>query len=189
MKITETEIPDVKLIEPMVFEDDRGYFFESWQKEKLKDAGLDLEFVQDNESFSSRGTLRGIHLQIKQPQGKLVRVTVGEVFDIAVDLRPGSATLGKWVGRKLNDANKHMLWIPPGFGHAFLVLSETAIFNYKCTDYYLHDDQHSLAWDDPTVDVQWPDLGDTPLGLSDKDRNADNFDTIMARIRAQAANV
>jgi len=187
MKITSTEIPDVKLIEPAVFKDDRGYFFESWQKEKLKQAGLDLDFVQDNESFSTRGTLRGIHLQIKQPQGKLVRATSGEVFDIAVDLRPNSKTLGKWVGRHLSDENKHMLWIPPGFGHAFLVLSDTAIFNYKCTDYYLHDDQHSLAWDDPEINVQWPDLGETAISLSEKDQHGDSFAEIIGRIKAMAS--
>lgn len=186
MKFTATEIPDVVLIEPDVFKDDRGYFFESWHKEKLREGGLDLEFVQDNESFSSRGTLRGIHLQIKQPQGKLVRATLGEVFDIAVDLRPGSATQGQWVGRHLSDENKHMLWIPPGFGHAFLVLSETAIFNYKCTDYYLHDDQHTLAWDDPSIDVQWPELDVAP-SLSPKDRAGDDYKTIMDRIIAQAS--
>jgi dTDP-4-dehydrorhamnose 3,5-epimerase len=107
------------------------------------------------------------------------------VFDIAVDLRPGSATLGKWVGRVLNDQNKHMLWIPPGFGHAFLVLSDTAIFNYKCTDYYLHDDQHTLAWDDPAVSVKWPEIG-APFNLSQKDREGADFEEIMNRIRAQA---
>ena len=186
MKFIATEIPDVILIEPDVFKDDRGYFFESWQKKKLKAGGLDLEFVQDNESFSSRGTLRGIHLQIKQPQGKLVRATRGEVFDVAVDLRPGSATEGQWVGRRLDDKNKHLLWIPPGFGHAFLVLSETALFNYKCTDYYLHDDQHTLAWDDPSINVQWPELGMAPV-LSEKDSQGDDFNSIMERIRAHAS--
>ena len=180
MNVIETNLPGVLIFEPKVFGDQRGFFVETFRESVCTELGIPA-FVQDNQSRSSRGVLRGLHYQLVQPQGKLVRATVGEVFDIAVDLRPGSETLGKWVGRHLSDENKHMLWIPPGFGHAFLVLSETAIFNYKCTDYYLHEDQHTLAWDDPSINVQWPELGIQP-SLSEKDLTGDDYQTIMERI-------
>lgn len=156
MDIIDTRLKDVKLLKPRVFEDDRGYFMETWNRKNLTEAGLDIEFVQDNESFSLQGALRGIHAQLKYPQGKLARVTQGAVFDVAIDLRPDSEQFGQWVGVELSAENKQQLWIPPGFGHAYLTLSETAVFNYKCTDYYHGDDQAVLAWDDPSVGIDWP---------------------------------
>ena len=184
IEVQDTAIAGVKLITPAVFEDERGYFFESWQKFKFAELGIDAEFLQDNQSFSRRGTLRGVHLQIAHPQGKLVQVCRGEVFDVAVDLRPDSPTVGQWTGAHLSDRNHRMLWIPPGLGHAFLVLSEKAVFSYKCTDIYYPDDQYTLAWDDPDVGIDWPAIpGLDEYVLSAKDREGRSLDEILDLIR------
>lgn len=156
MIATPTSIPEVVLIEPKVFGDERGFFFESYSERTFRDLGLPTHFLQDNHSRSLRGVLRGIHYQLEQPQGKLVRVLVGEVFDIAVDLRRSSPTFGKWVGEFLSESNHRMLWIPPGFGHAFLVLSDVAEFAYKATAFYAPEHERSLLWNDPTVAIEWP---------------------------------
>jgi dTDP-4-dehydrorhamnose 3,5-epimerase len=167
MKKIETAIPDVFLLEPRVFGDDRGFFYESWNKKTLESMGLNVDFVQDNHSKSQRGVLRGLHYQIQHPQGKLVRVVAGEVFDVAVDLRKSSPTFGKWVGFTLSAENKRLAWIPPGFAHGFLVISESAEFLYKTTDYWYPEYERSLLWNDPTVGIEWPFEG-TPL-LAGKD--------------------
>jgi len=156
MKFLATNLPGVVKIEPSVHSDDRGYFMETWQARRFSDAGIGEDFVQDNFSQSSKGTLRGLHYQIEQAQGKLVRVVQGEVFDVAVDLRKSSPNYGQWVGDLLSAENKHQLWIPPGFGHGFLVMSETAEFEYKCTDYYAPDFERSIRWDDPDIGIEWP---------------------------------
>jgi len=156
MKVVPTAIPEVLLIEPRVFGDARGFFMESWNRRALAEAGLDVEFVQDNHSRSGRGVLRGLHYQIRHPQGKLVRVVAGEVFDVAVDLRASSPTFGRWVGVTLSEQNKRMMWVPPGFAHGFLVLSPSADFLYKTTDYYFPEHERTLAWNDPDVGIQWP---------------------------------
>ena len=169
MKITPCAIPDVLLMEPRVFGDDRGFFFESFNQRAFCDAtGLDLQFVQDNHSRSARNVLRGLHYQVVQPQGKLVRVVAGEVFDVAVDIRPGSPTFGKWVGALLSGTNKHQLWVPPGLAHGFLVLSDSADFLYKTTDYYAPAHERCIAWNDPQLAIDWPLAGQTPV-LSAKD--------------------
>ena len=169
MRATPTAIADVLLIEPKVFGDARGFFFESFNARSFAQAtGLDVHFVQDNHSKSARHVLRGMHFQRTQPQGKLVRVVAGEVFDVAVDIRPESATFGLWVGEILSGDNHHQLWIPPGLAHGFLVLSETAEFVYKTTDYYAPQYEGCLAWDDPTVGIDWPLAGASP-SLSAKD--------------------
>ncbi|HEX7966547.1 MAG TPA: dTDP-4-dehydrorhamnose 3,5-epimerase [Gammaproteobacteria bacterium] len=168
MEFQRLDIPDVVLVKPKVFGDERGWFFESWEARKFAAAGLDVPFVQDNYSRSVKGTLRGLHYQIKQPQGKLVRVTQGEVFDVAVDIRKSSPTFGKWVGTVLSADNKHQLWVPPGFAHGFYVLSETAEFFYKCSDFYAPEHERTLRWDDPKLGIAWP-LNGAPL-LSPKDR-------------------
>ncbi|MCO7109346.1 dTDP-4-dehydrorhamnose 3,5-epimerase [Gemmiger formicilis] len=154
-----TDIPDVQIIEPTVFGDDRGYFMETYQIDEFAAAGIDKPFVQDNQSRSTKGVLRGLHFQTKHTQGKLVRVTLGEVFDVAVDCRPNSKTFGKWVGATLSADNKKMLWIPEGFAHGFVVLSDVAEFCYKCTDVYDPTAEGGIPYDDPTVNVQWPDCG------------------------------
>jgi dTDP-4-dehydrorhamnose 3,5-epimerase len=157
MKITRLAIPDVILIEPKVFGDDRGFFFESFNQRAFDEAtGTDYIFVQDNHSRSSRGVLRGLHYQIEQPQGKLVRVVSGKVFDVAVDIRKSSATFGQWVGAELSSDNHHQLWLPAGFAHGFVVLSETAEFLYKTTDYYAPSYERCIRWDDESLAVQWP---------------------------------
>ena len=157
MKVTRTEIPDVLIIEPQVFGDARGFFLESWNEEAFREAtGVQLPFVQDNQSRSARGVLRGLHYQLEQPQGKLVRVVNGTVFDVAVDLRKSSETFGRWVGVELSAEGFQQLWIPPGFGHGFLVLSESADFLYKTTDYYAPKHERCIAWDDPDIGIQWP---------------------------------
>jgi dTDP-4-dehydrorhamnose 3,5-epimerase len=172
MEFVPTRIPDVVLIRPKVFGDARGFFLESWNERTFAGAGFDLRFVQDNHSRSVRWTLRGLHYQVRQAQGKLVRVVSGTVFDVAVDLRRSSPTFGQWVGEILSDENHHMLWVPPGFAHGFLVLSDTADFVYKCTDFYAPEYERSLRWDDPDVGIEWPlPQGQEPL-LSAKDRNA-----------------
>ena len=169
MNVTATAIPDVLVLEPKVFGDDRGFFFESFNARDFERAtGLQRNFVQDNHSRSVKNVLRGLHYQIKQPQGKLVRVVLGEVFDVAVDLRKSSETFGRWVGVRLSAENKKQLWIPEGFAHGFMVISEVAEFLYKATDYYAPEHERSLLWSDPTVAVDWPLEGVQPL-LSPKD--------------------
>ena len=155
MNLINTAIPDVKIIEPRVFSDARGFFFESWNYKTLADAGLDLDFVQDNHSHSTKNVLRGLHYQTEHAQGKLVRVIVGEVFDVAVDLRRRSPTFGKWVGETLSAENKRMLWIPPGFAHGFVVRSDVAEFLYKTTDYWHAEYEHTLLWNDPALAIDW----------------------------------
>jgi dTDP-4-dehydrorhamnose 3,5-epimerase len=162
MEFEPTSIPAVLLIRPRVFGDARGHFFESWEERKFAGAGLRASFVQDNQNLSGRHVLRGMHYQLRQPQGKLVRVATGAVFDVAVDLRRGSPTFGRWVGAELTEDNHHMLWVPPGFGHGFLVLSESARFLYKCTDFYAPEDERSIAWNDPDLNIRWP----LPAGVS-----------------------
>lgn len=156
MNVISTAIPEVLLIEPAVFGDERGFFMETWQRRKFAEAGIDYDFVQDNHSRSVQGTLRGLHYQILQPQGKLVRVTHGEVFDVAVDIRRSSPTFGQWVGEYLTAENKRMLWVPPGFAHGFYVTSDVAEFQYKCTDYYAPEHERSIRWDDPDLAITWP---------------------------------
>lgn len=181
MEFERLAIPDVILIRPKVFADQRGYFLESWNRRKFSDAGLDLDFVQDNHSRSARHTLRGLHYQMEQTQGKLVRVVGGSVFDVAVDLRRSSPTFGRWVGVVLSEANNYIMWVPPGFAHGFLVLSESADFQYKCTDYYAPAHERTLLWNDPDLGIDWPlSAGVTPL-IAEKDaagvgiRTADTF--------------
>lgn len=174
MKIVSTRIPDVKLIEPAVYGDDRGFFFESFNQRIFNEAvGDDYSFVQDNHSRSKKNVLRGLHYQIKQPQGKLVRVVVGEVFDVAVDIRQSSPTFGQWVGEYLSADNKKQLWVPPGFAHGFLVLSDNAEFLYKTTDYYAPEHERCIAWNDPGLAIEWNITG-TPE-LSRKDQQATAF--------------
>ena len=167
MKIIETVLPDVLLLEPRVFEDERGHFFESYNKKTLKDLGIDYDFVQDNHSRSKKGVLRGLHYQVQQPQGKLVRVIEGEVFDVAVDIRKSSPTFGKWVGFNLSAKNKRIAWIPQGFAHGFLALSEVAECLYKTTDYWAPKHERCILWDDATISVDWPIVG-APV-VSEKD--------------------
>lgn len=174
MKVTPTAIPDVLIIEPKVFGDDRGFFFESFNLNTFREVtGLDVNFVQDNHSKSAKNVLRGLHYQIQQPQGKLVRVVQGEVFDVAVDLRKSSKTFGQWVGIHLSAENKKQFWVPAGFSHGFVVLSETAEFLYKTTDYYAPQFERSIRWNDPELAISWP-LSDDPL-LSAKDANGTFF--------------
>lgn len=168
MKATPLAIPEVLVIEPKVFGDDRGFFFESFNARAFEEAtGLKRNFVQDNHSKSSKNVLRGLHYQIKQPQGKLVRVVQGEVFDVAVDLRKSSQTFGQWIGVHLSAENKKQLWVPEGFAHGFLVLSETAEFLYKTTDYYAPEYERSLLWCDPLLGVKWPLVGEPKLAAKD----------------------
>lgn len=169
-----TDLPDVLLFEPKVFGDERGFFLETYNKKVLAEYGVDAEFVQDNHSRSARGVLRGIHYQIQQPQGKLVRVTQGEVFDVAVDLRRSSPTFGKWAGFMLSEQNKRVAWIPPGFGHGFLVMSELADFLYKTTDYYAPMFDRCIVWNDSNIGIAWP-LIDAPI-LSTKDQAGKRFE-------------
>lgn len=166
--IEASEIPAVKIVKPRVFADNRGFFVETWNQKSFADAGLDYNFVQDNHSSSVKGTLRGLHYQVIQPQGKLVRVTAGAVFDVAVDLRRSSPTFMKWVGQILSAENKEMLLIPPGFAHGFYVLTDQAEFQYKCTDFYNPAGERCLIWNDPTIGIKWPLLGE-PI-LSGKDQ-------------------
>ena len=174
MNLIETKIPDVLIIEPQVFGDDRGFFFESFNEKVWQQAtGITRPFVQDNHSRSAKRVLRGLHYQIRQPQGKLVRCVAGEVFDVAVDLRKKSATFGQWVGAYLSADNKRQFWIPEGFAHGFLVLSDAAEFLYKTTDYYAPEYERCIRWDDPTLAIDWPD-GLTPV-LSAKDSQASEF--------------
>jgi dTDP-4-dehydrorhamnose 3,5-epimerase len=156
MKFLPTAIPEVVLVQPDVFRDDRGFFLETYQTRKYGAAGLPEEFVQDNHSYSVRGTLRGLHAQLRRPQGKLLRVVQGEIFDVAVDIRPGSPTFGRWVGEVLSGENHHQLWVPPGFAHGFCVISDTAHVLYKCTELYDREDEIAVAWNDPRIGVNWP---------------------------------
>ena len=178
MKILPTAIPDVLVLEPKVFRDARGFFVESYNQAALQKAsGLDVQFVQDNHSRSAKGVLRGLHFQIRQPQGKLVRVTAGAIFDVAVDLRTGSSTFGRWVGVELSGDNFRQIWVPPGFAHGFLVLSDTADVLYKTTNYYAPAHERCLRWDDPQVGVAWPVQGISPV-LSAKDLAGASLDQV-----------
>lgn len=168
MEYKKLAIPDVVLLTPKVFGDERGFFMETFRQDEFVKHCGNYSFVQDNHSSSGKGILRGLHYQHKQPQGKLVRVTKGEVFDVAVDMRRNSPTFGKWIGEFLSESNKRMLWVPPGFAHGFYVTSEMAEFQYKCTDYYAPGDEYSLLWNDPTVGIEWP-LGPDMPRLSAKD--------------------
>ena len=168
MKAIATEIPDLLIIEPKVFGDARGFFLESYNRRALAELGLEQDFVQDNHSRSAKGVLRGLHYQVQQPQGKLVRVVAGAVYDVAVDLRRSSPAFGRWAGFELSAQNQLMAWIPPGFAHGFLVLSDYAEFLYKTTDYYAPEHERSLLWNDPVLGISWPLEGE-PL-LSAKDR-------------------
>lgn len=167
MNVTTTNLSGVLVIEPKIFADPRGYFLEIFQSQRYQEAGINLPFIQDNISCSIKGVLRGLHYQLKHPQGKLVFVVSGEVFDVAVDVRLGSPTFGQWFGLILNDKNHKQLYIPPGFAHGFCVLSEKAVFCYKCTDFYYPDDDYGMAWNDPAIAIKWP-LTMEPL-LSKKD--------------------
>lgn len=172
MKFIECAIPGPIIIEPDVFGDDRGFFLESWNVENFSDAGLDLSFVQDNHSRSQRGVLRGLHFQNPTPQGKLVRVVNGAVFDVAVDLRRSSANFGRWVGIELSAQNRRMFWVPEGFAHGFLTLEDQTDFLYKCTAPYLPKHEHVIAWDDPAIGIEWPSLN-CSLVISKKDSCGD----------------
>lgn len=169
MRFMPTSIPDLMLIEPQVFGDERGFFMETWHAQKFAAAGIDRDFVQDNHSKSAQCILRGLHYQIRQPQGKLVRVVAGEVYDIAVDLRKNSPTFGKWAGEYLSADNKRMLWVPPGFAHGFYVTSASAEFVYKCTDFYAPEHERCIRWDDPDLAIDWPLINHQPPTLSKKD--------------------
>jgi dTDP-4-dehydrorhamnose 3,5-epimerase len=174
MEFRPTRIPDVILVAPRVFGDERGFFLESWQERKFAAAGIEARFVQDNHSRSTRHTLRGLHYQVRQAQGKLVRVTAGAAFDVAVDIRRSSPTFGQWVAAELSAANHHMLWVPPGFAHGFLALADGTEFIYKCTDYYAPEFERSIAWNDPDLGIAWPLSGEVPV-LSAKDAAAVSF--------------
>jgi dTDP-4-dehydrorhamnose 3,5-epimerase len=170
MKVSHTKLKDCVIIEPRVFGDERGFFLETFQAVRYEqEAGIDLPFVQDNHSRSARGVLRGLHFQKTKPQGKLVRVVRGEVYDVALDIRKGSPTFGEWEGVILSEDNKKQFWVPPGFAHGFVVLSDTADFEYKCTDYYDPSDEGSILWSDPDLDIPWPIANP---GLSVKDESA-----------------
>lgn len=171
MKIVETALPGVLIIEPRVFGDARGFFLESWNARTFAALGLDLDFRQDNNSRSARGVLRGLHYQLANPQGKLVRVTRGAVHDVAVDIRRSSPHFGQWIGVALTEDNHRMLWVPPGFAHGFLVTSESADFQYKVTQFYDPADERSIRWDDPAIGINWPEIGMAPT-LSGKDGSA-----------------
>ena len=169
MEVEKTPIEGVLLLKPKVFGDERGYFVETWQKERYEEIGINLPFVQDNHSKSTKGILRGLHYQKKHPQGKLVMVSYGEVFDVAVDIRPNSPTFGKWYGAILSQENQHQLWIPPGLAHGFLVLSDIAHFHYKCTDFYYPGDEGCILWCDSDIQIDWPLQNQKPT-LSAKDQ-------------------
>lgn len=173
MRTTKTAIPDVRILEPKVFGDGRGFFYESYNKKNLEELGIEGEFVQDNHSHSARNVLRGLHCQIKQPQGKLIRVVMGKIFDVAVDIRGQSKTFGKWVGVELSAENKRILWIPPGFSHGFVVLSDCAECLYKATAYYAPEHERNILWNDPDLAIDWPITGQ-PI-LSDKDKAGQPF--------------
>ena len=172
MKIIKTHLPGVIVIEPKLFGDKRGFFLETYREDVLKNAGLNVSFVQDNHSRSTQGVLRGLHYQLTQTQGKLVRVATGAVFDVAVDVRLGSPTFGQWYGTQLDEDNMSMMYIPPGYAHGFVVLSESADFIYKCTDYYHPESEQGIAWDDPDIGIDWNISSiSSDIALSDKDKN------------------
>ncbi|MCM1245345.1 MAG: dTDP-4-dehydrorhamnose 3,5-epimerase [Roseburia sp.] len=170
IKVTPCGIEGLYVIEPKVFGDERGYFVETYNKQEFSEFGLNMEFVQDNQSMSRKGVLRGLHFQKKFPQGKLVRALSGEVFDVAVDIRKGSATYGKWFGVVLSDENKKQFYVPEGFAHGYLVLSETAVFAYKCTEFYHPEDEDGIQWDDPDIGVEWPLEEGMQIILSERDK-------------------
>lgn len=174
MNVVETALPGVMLIEPRVFGDDRGFFLESWNAQAFAAAGIDAPFVQDNHSRSAKGVLRGLHYQIEAPQGKLVRVTAGAVFDVVVDMRRSSSQFGRWVGFELSAANKRMLWVPPGFAHGFLTLSDSVDFLYKCTTFYAPEHERAVIWNDAQLAIEWPIEIALPR-LSAKDTTAPRF--------------
>ena len=174
MNLIPTPLPGVLMIEPKIFQDERGFFLESYQKKHFSEAGIPFDFVQDNHSKSCQGVLRGLHYQIKQPQGKLLRVVVGEIYDVAVDLRKGSPSFGKWFGTYLSAENKQMLWVPPGFAHGFYVTSAQAELLYKATDYYAPQWERTLIWNDPQIKIEWPVRGELPI-LSPRDEAGSSF--------------
>jgi len=182
-KFVEANIRDLYIIEPSVVGDNRGYFMETYNQEEFKNAGLNMTFVQDNQSKSKKGVLRGLHFQIKFPQGKLVRVLSGEVFDVAVDLRKGSKTFGKWFGVILSGENKKQFYVPEGFAHGFLVISEEAEFAYKCTNLYHPEFEGGIAWNDEEIGIEWPLEGIKEVFLSDKDKNASSFKNIELKFK------
>lgn len=186
MELIDTNIKDLKILVPRVFKDSRGSFIETWNYKTIKNLGINENFVQDNQSISSKGTLRGIHFQQKHPQGKLVRVVQGEVYDVAVDLRAGSPTFGQWVGEVISSENNRLVWVPPGFGHAFYTMSDTAIFTYKCTDYYNSQDQYCLHWNDPDLAIDWPISGDTNIVVSEQDEKAPSLRELEDVLRKKA---
>ena len=167
MRVVPTSLPDVLLIEPSVFGDQRGFFFESWNRRAFSEAGVEAEFVQDNHSRSVHNVLRGLHYQIEHAQGKLVRVCAGTVFDVAIDIRRSSPTFGRWVGMELSAENRRMLWIPPGFAHGFLVMSDSAEFLYKTTDYWYPEHERTLLWNDPALAIEWPLDGPPTVAAKD----------------------
>lgn len=171
LKVTTCEIEGLCVIEPVIHTDVRGYFFESYSKKDFAEAGLTMEFVQDNQAMSTKGVLRGMHFQIQHPQGKLVRVLQGRVFDVAIDMREGSKTYGKWFGVELTEENKKQFYVPEHFAHGYLVLSDTAVFAYKCTDFYHPGDEGGIPYNDPTVGIQWPIEEGMELILADRDKN------------------
>jgi dTDP-4-dehydrorhamnose 3,5-epimerase len=182
MNIIDTAIKDVKIFEPKVFGDERGFFVETFRQSQFDDLGLDVQFVQDNHSSSSKGVLRGLHYQIKQPQGKLVRVIAGEVYDVAVDIRENSSTYGKHVGVVLSAENKKIFWVPPGFAHGFMVLTDHAEFVYKCSEYYDPNDEAVLSWDDPELGINWPKIDGAAAVLSEKDKSGRSLRELRAGI-------
>ena len=175
MKFAPTRIPDVVVVEPDVHGDDRGFFMETWHERAFEEAGINARFVQDNYTRSTGGVLRGMHYQVGQPQGKLIRVVVGEAFDVAVDLRKTSPTFGQWVGETLSAMNKRSIWIPPGFAHGFFVTGASAEFVYRCTDYYAPQHERTLLWSDPDVAIEWPSFGPDQPALSAKDVAGDRL--------------
>lgn len=179
IKVTPCEIEGLYVIEPTVFGDERGYFVETYNKQEYAKHGLDMEFVQDNESMSKKGVLRGLHFQKKFPQGKLVRVLSGEVFDVAVDIRKGSETFGKWFGVILSAENKKQFYISEGFAHGFYVMSDTAVFSYKCTRFYHPEDEGGICWDDPEIGINWPIEDGVDLILSEKDRDREGIRSLL----------
>ena len=170
MKVTDTSLPEVKIIDPVVRGDERGFFVETWNARAYAEAGLDATFVQDNHSRSARGVLRGLHYQIRQPQGKLVRVVAGRAWDVAVDIRRSSPRFGQWVGVELSAANKRLLWVPPGFAHGFLALEDGTDFVYKCSDFYAPEHERSILWSDPAIGIDWPlaGIGDPIVAAKDQ---------------------
>lgn len=183
LEVIKEPMPGLLVIKPKVFKDDRGFFLETWQDQRYKDIGLEKDFVQDNWSRSTKGVLRGMHFQMRQPQGKLVSVRSGSVFDVAVDIRKDSATFGKWHGEILSDENHYQMYVPPGFAHGFLVISEIADFSYKCTDYYYPKEERCITWNDKDLNINWLDINKNYI-ISDKDLNGDEFKTIVASLKS-----